>query len=500
MKQTNKREGESILNPVIVIVAYNREKSVRRLLNTLEKAKYDGSVTLIISIDFGDNQNVVDTANNFVWSHGEKIIRTFSENLGCCAHVMKCIDYCIEYGAAIIFEDDILPSMNFYSYVTQTLQAYSDNEDIFAIALHNQAWNGFADELFVPIRNEADVYIAQRVCSRGECFIGEKWKEFKEWYAKKAGRLQTRDDLPQVIYQWNESWGKYVWDYIAERRLFYVTPYDSLTTCFPDAGVHYQDEGIKYKLQVPLSNGKEFYNLPDISETVKYDAFFESIDLKHYIEQQYGKRVVIDYYGSRDSYADAQLCLTRKALPYKVLKKYSDEMIQSELNYIYDIQGEDIILYDLEQPAEINKKGENRNSIYFGNELNQERENTAKCMENMKTFNKWVNVLHEGKVIADYLKKNQIQTVAIYGMGILGERLLDELIISEVNVVCGIDRNLRKKYKNLIMRSPDDTFQDVQCIIVTAVFYYTDIKSNLEQRTTARVVSLQEILDEITKY
>lgn len=488
------------MNPVIVVVAYNREKSVSRLLSTLEKAKYDSTVTLIISIDYGDNQNVVDIANDFVWSHGKKIIRTFSENLGCCAHVMKCIDYCIEYGAAIIFEDDMLPSMNFYTYVKQTLQAYAENKSIFAIALHNQAWNGFADELFVPIRNDADVYIAQRVCSRGECFIGEKWKEFKQWYAKKEGKLQARDDLPAVIYKWRESWGKYVWDYIAERNLFYVTPYDSLTTCFPDVGVHYQDEGIKYKFQVPLANGKESYNLPDINEMVKYDAFFESIDLKHYIEQQYGKRVVIDYYGNKDSYADAKLCLTRKALPYKVLKKYGDEMIQSELNYIYDIQGEDIILYDLEQPAKINKKNENRNPIYFGNELNQERESTAKCMENMITLSKWVEVLHEGKAIADYLKKNQIESVAIYGMGVLGERLLEELIISEVNIVYGIDRNFQKKYENLIMRSPDETFQDVQCIIVTPVYYYHVIKRNLEQRTKAKVVSLQEVLDEIAKY
>lgn len=489
---------KNMINPVIVVVAYNREKCISRLLDALANAKYDDEVTLIISIDHGDNQNVIDIADNYVWSHGKKIVRTFTENLGCREHVMKCIDYSIEYGAAIIFEDDILPAMNFYTYVKKSLQFYSDNESIFAIALHNQLWNGFADALYVPVRNEFDVYIAQIECSRGECFIGDKWKAFKEWYYQSERKLEVNDNVPRAVQNWNDSWCKYVLNYIVENNLYYVTPYDSLTTCFTDAGVHLQGGEIKYKYQVPLAHGKEVYMFPDFESAVKYDAFFESIDLRQHIEKKYGKKVAVDYYGTRDSYGNAQLCFTRKVLPYEILEMYGDDMIQPELNYIYNIQGEDIILYDLEKPAKEVERVENRNLIYFGNELKTAREIAKKHLSNMKVFDKWMLSIQQGKSIAEYLKKRDINSIAIYGIGMLGERLFDELYDSDIKVVCGIDKNLHKQYKNLSIKSINDIPDNVECIIVSAVFYYSEIKEKLSQNTKANVVSLQEILEELS--
>ena len=485
------------INPVIVVVAYNRENCIRRLLSALAKAKYDDEVTLIISIDCGDNQNVIDIAEKFVWNHGKKIVRTFTENQGCREHVMQCIDYSIEYGAAIIFEDDILPSMNFYSYVKKTLQFYSCDQEVFAISLHNQAWNGFADKLFIPMRNEYDVYMAHRVVSWGECFIGEKWAQFKEWYAENANKLQIIDSLPQVIYRWEESWGKFVWNYIGEKNMYFVIPYDSLTTRFDDAGVHAANKEIKYKCQVPLMCDEKSYCLPEVREAIKYDAFFESIDLKNLMEERYGKRVVIDYYGTRSSYGDAQLCLTRKSLPFRILETYGDDMIQPELNYIYNIQGDDIALYDLEEPAEIRRRDENKNPIYFENHLRAVRETASKHFVIMEVFSQWMRILQQGKSISEYLKMNGITDVAIYGMGMLGERLFDELSNSDIMVVCGIDRDIKKHYRDLPITRINNIPGEVTYIIVTAIFYYQDIKDNLAQCTGAKIISLQDIIEEL---
>ena len=63
------------MRPVIVVVAFNRPRSLQRLLTFLSKAQYpDKNITLIISIDRGDNQNVLNIANDFVWEFGEKIV------------------------------------------------------------------------------------------------------------------------------------------------------------------------------------------------------------------------------------------------------------------------------------------------------------------------------------------------------------------------------------------------------------------------------------------
>ncbi len=63
-------------NVPIVIVAFNRPDSLKRLLFSLKKAEYPQNVDLIISIDQGDNEDVIKIAEEFVWDYGEKKIIT----------------------------------------------------------------------------------------------------------------------------------------------------------------------------------------------------------------------------------------------------------------------------------------------------------------------------------------------------------------------------------------------------------------------------------------
>ena len=59
--------------PVIVVVAYNRTGSLRRLLNSIDKAYYEWSdIPLVISIDKSDNREVKTMAEQFEWKHGTK--------------------------------------------------------------------------------------------------------------------------------------------------------------------------------------------------------------------------------------------------------------------------------------------------------------------------------------------------------------------------------------------------------------------------------------------
>ena len=56
----------------IVVVGYNRIRSISRLLNSLNKALYNSQVPLIISIDKSDCFELYKFVEEFSWSHGNK--------------------------------------------------------------------------------------------------------------------------------------------------------------------------------------------------------------------------------------------------------------------------------------------------------------------------------------------------------------------------------------------------------------------------------------------
>ena len=56
-------------NIAIVVAAYNRPDSLKRLLCSLSNANYNGykSIKLIVSVDFSGNDDCKNIANAFEW-------------------------------------------------------------------------------------------------------------------------------------------------------------------------------------------------------------------------------------------------------------------------------------------------------------------------------------------------------------------------------------------------------------------------------------------------
>lgn len=334
------------IRPIIVAVGYNRALALERLLDALENAYYEDEVILVISIDYGGDKKVTELANRFTWSHGQKIVKAYKQNLGLRKHIIQCGDLSMEYGAVIIFEDDVIPAPHFYSYVKQAVNFYHNDERIFAISLYSQSWNGYSNRAFTPLRNEYDAFISQIECSWGECFIGDRWREFKEWYEEKENNLTYNFNVPDAVFGWKDSRCKYLLYYIVEKDKYYLTPYDSLSTNFHSAGTHVSIASSSY--QVPLLYGNKKFHFPMFGDAVKYDAFFESMDLKKELETEYsGKKVCVDYFGLHRDYDSYDLCFSSVNLPYRVIRSYGLEMRPPELNYYYNVKGSDLLLYDL---------------------------------------------------------------------------------------------------------------------------------------------------------
>lgn len=109
-------------------------------------------------------------------------------------------------------------------------------------------------------------------------------------------------------------------------------------------------------------------------------------------------------------------------------------------------------------------------------------------------FDQWLTFLQEGKSLEEYFKQNNYKTVAIYGMRELGEHLYDELKDSDITVKYVIDKNADAVYTDVDVVTPDDHLERVDVIIVTAVYYFEEIKEMLETKVDYAIVSLEDII------
>ena len=108
----------------------------------------------------------------------------------------------------------------------------------------------------------------------------------------------------------------------------------------------------------------------------------------------------------------------------------------------------------------------------------------------------WLYLKQKGKGLHQYFKDNLINHIAIYGMGVLGERLYDELKDSEISIEYAIDR--MAGHKNIpglnIYGCDEDRFPEIDVIVVTPVHDFWTIVELLEDKTDAAIVSLGDIV------
>lgn len=120
------------------------------------------------------------------------------------------------------------------------------------------------------------------------------------------------------------------------------------------------------------------------------------------------------------------------------------------------------------------------------------------------TANQWLINKNEGKNVAEYFKENNYKTIAIYGMGTMGELFYDELKnSSNVKVAYFIDKNAEDLYygvDDLPVVGLDDisSQQKIDAIIVTPIYDFDKIEEDLEDAgVDTNIVSLEDIIYEI---
>lgn len=113
----------------------------------------------------------------------------------------------------------------------------------------------------------------------------------------------------------------------------------------------------------------------------------------------------------------------------------------------------------------------------------------------LKVYSEWMR-LKPGE-LSEWFSKRAYYKIAIYGMHYLGESLCNELENTDIEIKYAIDKNANNIYSDIEVYTPDEELGQVDVVIVTAFFYYDEIKDQLRKRLQCPIISLEDILKEM---
>jgi glycosyltransferase involved in cell wall biosynthesis len=294
------------VHPTIIIPCFTREKSLKRLLNSLQRAVFPGRVNIVLSLDGGYSPQVLRVAKDFketcVFANVEIIVR--ETNIGLRNHILWCGDQVSRTGSVIILEDDLVVDPQFYEYARSAAEFYDRDNSIAGISLYAQEYNEYAGLPFKPLRNGKSCYFMKVACSWGQLWTERQWSQFRSWYSSKENNdVQQVASLPDSVKRWPESsWKKYYSAYLVLNEKYFVYPYDTYTTNMSDAGGAHIISASPYFQTSLLHPAREIDVFSFIELThntsVLYDSFMEPESSILYSVLGYTKdSLVFDCYG-----------------------------------------------------------------------------------------------------------------------------------------------------------------------------------------------------------
>ena len=350
------KEKNKIKEFTVVVIAFNRPNSLQRLLNSLDKVDWENdNVRLYISIDKEEAESenykkTIQIAQSFLWNHGEKIVDCKKENLGLKQHVLQCGNLTNQYENLIVLEDDIVVSPIVYIYAKQVVNFYEGDENIAGFGLYSFQRNPANNLPFVPLNEGTDVYFMQYACSWGQIWTKERWNNFLTWYENNKNINIDKLNIPDNIKKWGEkSWLKFHTIYTILNNKFFVYPYVGLTTNFSETGIHNKINSFAYQCTLYTTSKEKvkfrYANLYNANNV--YDAYFENIKINKLINID--EKIESDIYANKNIVClnESKYLLSTRIYNYKILEKYGLQMYPYEQNIIYNIEGNDIFLYDL---------------------------------------------------------------------------------------------------------------------------------------------------------
>lgn len=134
----------------------------------------------------------------------------------------------------------------------------------------------------------------------------------------------------------------------------------------------------------------------------------------------------------------------------------------------------------------------------LGQEIAIREKTLQKYIQFYRVMLRWLNAVQEGVSIEGYLKVRGIKKVAIYGYADMGKLLCNELRKSDIKVNAILDkRDVPSLIPDLRIQKPSEGDKTVDAVLVTAVYYFDEIRAELEKMGYRNVISLQKIVEEL---
>lgn len=216
-----------------------------------------------------------------------------------------------------------------------------------------------------------------------------------------------------------------------------------------------------------------------INEKYKEDVVAEKMlerkcraDLFHDLTKMVSKRLGEDMQSSILKYLpdeDAYLYSERKRTYRKITNERNNPKSKEELQ-----ENVDCLLYQLG----INSKRADKLGVYF------------------LLMNNWLSFKNQGKSMQTFFRQKGYKSIAIYGLGEIGKRLLEELKGSDIRICYAIDQAIPQSiYYGIPMLPAEEMLLPADVIIVTVVWDYRDIRKALKKRGNIPIISIEEVLD-----
>lgn len=132
-----------------------------------------------------------------------------------------------------------------------------------------------------------------------------------------------------------------------------------------------------------------------------------------------------------------------------------------------------------------------------GNTIEQKAEKVDKFKTYYDMLNQWLILKQEGKSLERFFLSKGYKTIAIYGMGEMGNRLYKELKGTNVEVKYAIDKAAGTTYAEIDVFTIEDKLPEIDAVIVSAVFAFEEIEGELESILDCPILSLKDVIYDV---
>lgn len=108
---------------------------------------------------------------------------------------------------------------------------------------------------------------------------------------------------------------------------------------------------------------------------------------------------------------------------------------------------------------------------------------------------RWIELKQRGISMASLLRSRNYERIAIYGYAEIGQLLCQELCQEEFEVSYIMDKKVCEAGGGIRICTPEKNLPKVDAVVVTAVYYFDEIKQELEKMGFENVISFRDLVE-----